>query len=360
MVKKSLMYVNLCLIFWCVSCQSEKKEKAEAATFNVTSPLVKDTLIDKEYVAQIRSINHIELRAQEKGYIQSIYVDEGQPVKKGQLLFKIMPNLYESDVNRAKAEAKYAEIEYQNTKNLSDKNIVAPQEMAMAKARYDKARAELASTDTHLKFTEIRAPFSGIVGKLHVRKGSLVDDGEQITELSDNSKMWVYFNVPEAEYLDQMEDHKNEPLHVRLKMANGKEFSQQGVVETIESDFDNETGNIAYRATFLNPNGLLRYGETGNILITAPYPHAVMIPQKATFEELEKKYVYVITKDNKVKAREIKVAAELPHIYVVASGLGKDDRILLDGLRLVQENQKISSRYQKPEKVMSNLDLYAE
>ncbi|WP_100074953.1 efflux RND transporter periplasmic adaptor subunit [Chryseobacterium camelliae] len=360
MVKKSLMYVNLCLIFWCVSCQSEKKEKAEAATFNVTSPLVKDTLIDKEYVAQIRSINHIELRAQEKGYIQSIYVDEGQAVKKGQLLFKIMPNLYESDVNRAKAEAKYAEIEYQNTKNLPDKNIVAPQEMAMAKARYDKARAELASTDTHLKFTEIRAPFSGIVGKLHVRKGSLVDDGELITELSDNSKMWVYFNVPEAEYLDQMADRKNEPLHVRLKMANGKEFSQQGVVETIESDFDNETGNIAYRATFLNPNGLLRYGETGNILITAPYPHAVMIPQKATFEELEKKYVYVITKDNKVKAREIKVAAELPHIYVVASGLGKDDRILLDGLRLVQENQKISSRYQKPEKVMSNLDLYAE
>lgn len=360
MVKKSLMYVNLCLIFWCVSCQSEKKEKTEAATFNVTSPLVKDTLIDKEYVAQIRSINHIELRAQEKGYIQSIYVDEGQSVKRGQLLFKIMPNLYQSDVNRAKAEAKYAEIEYQNTKNLSDKNIVAPQEMAMAKARYDKAKAELASTDTHLKFTEIRAPFSGIVGKLHVRKGSLVDDGELMTELSDNSKMWVYFNVPEAEYLNQMTDRKNEPLHVRLKMANGKEFSQQGIVETIESDFDNETGNIAYRATFLNPTGLLRYGETGNVLITSPYPNAVMIPQKATFEELEKKYVYVITKDNKVKAREIKVAAELPHIYVVASGLKKDDRILLDGLRLVQENQKINTRFQKPEKVMSNLDLYAE
>ncbi|MFY7814661.1 MAG: efflux RND transporter periplasmic adaptor subunit [Chryseobacterium taeanense] len=286
MVKKSLMYVNLCLILWCVSCQSEKKEKTEAATFNVTSPLVKDTLIDKEYVAQIRSINHIELRAQEKGYIQSIYVDEGQFVHKGQLLFKIMPNLYESDVNRAKAEAKYAEIEYQNTKNLSDKDIVAPQEMAMAKARYEKAKAELSSTNTHLQFTEIRAPFSGIVGKLHVRKGSLVDDGELITELSDNSKMWVYFNVPEAEYLNQMSDHKNEPLHVRLKMANGKEFSQDGIVETIESDFDNETGNIAYRATFPNPQGLLRYGETGNILITSPYPDAVMIPQKATFEDL--------------------------------------------------------------------------
>lgn len=355
------MCVNLCLILWCLSCNSEKKEKIEAASFNVTNPLVKDTVINKDYVAQIRSINHIELRAQEKGYIQGIYVDEGQFVRKGQLMFKIMPNLYESDVNRAKAEAKYAEIEYQNTKNLADKDIVAPQEMAMAKARYEKAKAELASTNTHLGFTEIRAPFTGIVGRLHVRKGSLVDEGELITELSDNSKMWVYFNVPEAEYLNQMDDRKdNEPLHVRLKMANGKEFTQEGVVETIESDFDNETGNIAYRATFPNPKGLLRYGETGNVIITSPYTNALMIPQKATFEELEKKYVYVITKDNKVKAREIKIAAELPHIYVVASGLGKDERILLDGLRLVQENQKITSKYQKPEKVMSNLDLYAE
>ncbi|MET3035937.1 efflux RND transporter periplasmic adaptor subunit [Chryseobacterium sp. NRRL B-14859] len=361
MVKKSLMYINLCLIFLFVGCQSEKKEETEAASFNVTSPLVKDTLVDKDYVAQIRSINHIELRAQERGYIQSIYVDEGQLVQKGQLLFKIMPNLYESDVNRAKAEAKYAQIEYQNTKNLSDKDIVAPQEMAMAKAKYEKAQAELSSMNTHLRFTEIRAPFTGIVGKLHVRKGSLVDEGELVTELSDNSKMWVYFNVPEAEYLNQMDAKKdNNPMHVRLRMANGKEFSQDGIVQTIESDFDNETGNIAYRATFPNPKGLLRYGETGNIVITSPYANAMMIPQKATFEELEKKYVYVIGKDNKVHAREIKIAAELPHIYVIASGLGKEERILLDGLRMVQENQKINSKYQKPEKVMSNLDLYAE
>nr|WP_315032525.1 efflux RND transporter periplasmic adaptor subunit [uncultured Chryseobacterium sp.] len=355
------MYINLCLTFLFVGCQSEKKEKTEAASFNVTSPLVKDTLVNKDYVAQIRSINHIELRAQEKGYIQSIYVDEGQYVQKGQLLFKIMPNLYESDVNRAKAEAKYAQIEYQNTKNLSDKDIVAPQEMAMARAKYEKAQAELSSMNTHLRFTEIRAPFTGIVGKLHVRKGSLVDEGELVTELSDNSKMWVYFNVPEAEYLNQMDAKKDSnPMHVRLRMANGKEFTQDGIVQTIESDFDNETGNIAYRATFPNPKGLLRYGETGNIVITSPYANAMMIPQKATFEELEKKYVYVITKDGKVKAREIKIAAELPHIYVVASGLGKDERILLDGLRMVQENQKISSKYQKPENVMSNLDLYAE
>jgi membrane fusion protein (multidrug efflux system) len=188
-----------------------------------------------------------------------------------------------------------------------------------------------------------------------------VDDGDLVTELSDNSKMWVYFNVPEAEYLSQMGSQKNgEKLHVKLQMANGQMFSQDGIVETIESDFDNETGNIAYRATFLNPEKLLRYGQTGNIMISTPFKNALLIPQKATYEELEKKYVYVITKENVVKAREIKVAAELPHIYVVQSGLQKDDKILLEGLRMVSENQKIKTQFTAPEKVLLNLNLYAE
>lgn len=361
MVKKIFLYASLCFLTLAVSCQSEKKEKKEEAVFNSTSPIVEDTTVTKDYVAQIRSINHIELRSQEKGYIEKIFVDEGQFVKQGQLLLKIQSNLYQSDVNRANAEVEVAAIEYQNTKNLSDKDIVAPQETAVAKARYNKARAELAAMHTHLGFTEIRAPFSGIVGKLHVRKGSLVDDGELITELSDNSKMWVYFNVPEAEYLNQMQDQQaGKKLHVSLRMANGVFFDQEGIVETIESDFNNETGNIAYRATFANPKRLLRYGQTGNIVITSPYKNALMIPQKATFEELEKKYVYVITKDHVVKAREIKIAAELPHIYIVAEGITKEDHILLNGLRMVQENQKIAVKFQDPKKVMSNLDLYAE
>ncbi|SIS70338.1 membrane fusion protein, multidrug efflux system [Chryseobacterium piscicola] len=361
MVKKSLIYVSLCLSLAATSCHSEKKEENEAATYKITSPLLQDTLINKAYVAQIRSINHIELRAQEKGYIQKVYVDEGQFVQKGQLLFKIQPNLYQADVSKAQAEARYSQIEYQNTKNLADKDIVAPQEKAMAKAKYEKAQAEVATMQTHLQFTEIRAPFSGIVGRFHVRVGSLVDDGDLVTELSDNSKMWVYFNVPEAEYLSQMGSQKNgEKLHVKLQMANGQMFSQDGIVETIESDFDNETGNIAYRATFLNPEKLLRYGQTGNIMISTPFKNALLIPQKATYEELEKKYVYVITKENVVKAREIKVAAELPHIYVVQSGLQKDDKILLEGLRMVSENQKIKTQFTAPEKVLLNLNLYAE
>jgi len=143
-------------------------------------------------------------------------------------------------------------------------------------------------------------------------------------------------------------------------MANNQLFSHSGVVETIEADFNNETGNIAFRATFPNPKALLRHGETGNVQMTVPLKNTLLIPQKATFEVLDKKYVYVIDKDNIVRSREIVIAAELPYIFAVKSGLSVGDKILLEGLRQVKENDKINIKFEKPEYVMSHLELYAE
>src|SRR5205085_1321354 len=219
-------------------------------------------------------------------------------------------------------EAKFAEIEFLNTKQLADSNVVSPNELALAKAKLDKANAELALAQVHLGFTDIKAPFSGIMDRFQVRLGSLVNEGDLLTTMSDNSEMWVYFNVPEAEYLNYKVNQKKDSLmKVSLQMANNELFEYPGIVKTIEADFNNETGNIAFRATFPNPKGLLRHGETGNIQVERPVKNAVLIPQKATFEVLEKKYVYVVTKDNIVQSREITIAAELPHIFVVKSGL---------------------------------------
>ncbi len=140
--------------------------------------------------------------------------------------------------------------------------MVSPNELAMAKAKLEKANAEMALSKVHLQFTEIRAPFDGIIDKFHVRQGSLVDEGELLTELADNSSMWVYYNVPESEYLDYQEKAgKNGKMKVYLLMANNKKFQYPGVVETIEADFDNETGNIPFRAVFPNPKRLLRHGK---------------------------------------------------------------------------------------------------
>ncbi|HEY1010523.1 MAG: efflux RND transporter periplasmic adaptor subunit [Daejeonella sp.] len=347
--------------FLCQSCETKKAEQEKETEFLVSTPLIKDTLITREYVSQISAISHIEIRALERGYLEKIFVDEGQSINKGQLMFQIKPAIYQAELQKAQAEAEFAQIEYQNTKNLADNKIVAANELAMAKAKLDKAKAEVSLARVHLGFTQIRAPFNGIMDHFQVRLGSLLDEGDLLTTLSDNSEMWVYFNVPEAEYLDYRSNQAGHNMsRVRLQMANHKLFPQIGVVKTIEADFNNETGNIAFRATFPNPDRLLRHGETGNILMDIPISNALLIPQKATFEVLDKKYVYVVDKSGRLKSREIVIAAELPHIYVVKEGLSQDDKILLEGLRLVKENEKIHYKYLKPASVMSQLDLYAE
>ena len=355
------IFIVLFIVSIYTSCKHKTEEIHEAAKYLVTSPIKRDTIITKDYVSQIHSIRHIEIRAIERGYLKKISVDEGQHLKKGQKMFNIMPNVYQAELQKSKAEENVAEIEYKNTKLLADENVVSKNELAMAKANFDKAKAEVSLAQTHLGFTDIRAPFDGIMDHLHAREGSLLDEGELLTTLSDNSKMWVYFNVPEAEYLDYIISAKKEQKEeVTLLMANNKPFNQKGIVETIEGEFNNETGNIAFRATFPNPDGILRHGETGSIIMTIPLIDALIIPQKVTFEILDKKYVYVVGKDNTVRQQEIEVEAELENLFVVSKGLSKDDKILLEGIRKVKNNEKIHSEFVAPNSVISHLALYAE
>ena len=353
--------VVACLILFVSSCAHKKEAHKEESEFQITSPLIKDTTITIEYVSQIRSIRHIEIMAQERGYLEKIFVDEGQQVQKGELLFQIMPNLYEAEQQKAQAEVNFAQIEYNNTEDLAVENIVSMNELAMAKAKLDQAQAALNLANTHLEFTKIRAPFNGIIDRFHVREGSLLEEGEILTELSDNSQMWVYFNVPEAEYLDyKVKLDKNNPVKVNLMLANNKMFNHSGLLETIEADFNNETGNIPFRATFSNPEGLLRHGETGNILISTKLNNALLIPQKATFEILDKKFVYVVDSNNVLHAKQVQIAEELQHIFIIKGGLNESDKILLEGLRKVRENDHISPKFVAPKLAISQLSLYSE
>src|SRR5262249_11633651 len=154
-----------------------------------------------------------------------------------------MPLIYQAEVQKATAEAELTEIELNNTKLLADKNVVSPNELALAKAKFNKAKAQVSLATTQKSMTEIRAPFDGIMGRFHVRMGSLVDEGDLLTTLSDNSTMWVYFNVSEAEYLRyKSQPDADKPTPVKLRMANGALFDEPGKVETIEADFNNETG----------------------------------------------------------------------------------------------------------------------
>lgn len=356
---RSIIFISICLI-GLSACHKDEQDHEEAVKYVVTSPLRMDTTIVHEYVCQIHAIQHIELRAMERGYLEKILVDEGKVVKKGQLMFQIMPTIYEADFRKTEAEAKAAEIEYLNTKALADKNVVSKNELAIVRAKYDKARAEMGLAEAHLNFTKIKAPFTGIMDRLHVRVGSLLDEGDVLTSLADNSQMWVYFNVPEAQYLNyKQRTPQDSTIMVDLRMANNQIFPHKGMMNTIEGDFNNETGNIAFRATFPNPNGLLRHGETGNILMTEPLKNVLLIPQKATFEVLEKKFVYVVDAKNVVRSREVKIKAELPHVYAI-EGVTEGEKILIEGLRKVRENQKIKYTIMPPTTVLPTLELEAE
>ncbi len=342
-------------------CAAQANVELEGGRFPVTHPVRMDAETTREYVAQIRAIQHIELRALERGYLDDIFVDEGRRVKKGEPMFQIMPVVYQAELQKAAAEAKSAEIEYENTKALADRNVVSPTELALAEAELERARAELELAKVHRDFTSIRAPFDGIMGRLEVRRGSLVEEGELLTTLSDNSQMWVYFNVSEAEYLDyQRHTRSGEPVEVALRMANGEVFDHPGEISAIEADFNNETGNIAFRATFPNPDGLLRHGQTGNVVMTTPLHDVLVIPQKATFDVLDKKFVYTVDDEGVVHAKEITVGEDLPHLFVVRDGLSEDDTVLLEGLRKVRDGQEIETHLEPPDEVLSSLELYAE
>lgn len=344
------------------SCNhNEHDAHAANLVLEVSQPLRQDSALTREYVSQIRAHQHIELRALERGYLQDSFVNEGQLVQQGQPMFKIMPNIYQAELEMALAEAQAARIEYENTRALAERNIVSTNELAVAQATLAKAEAEARLAQTHLDFTDIRAPFSGIMDHLEVRKGSLVDEGELLTTLSDISQIWVYFNVPEAEYLDyRLGQGGLSQGRVRLKLANGMVYEHPGMIDTIEADFDNRTGNIEFRATFPNPDQLLRHGQTGNILLEVPYANALLIPQKATFEILDKTYVYVLDDEDRLQQRAVRIAAELPHVFIVESGLDEDDRVLIEGLRRVQNGQQIEPRMSPPADVLASLELYAE
>ena len=361
MMKRVVSGAVLSAVLLLFSCNEKKEEKQEDSVYPVTSPVKMDTIINKDFVAQIQSVKNIEIRAQEKGFLEKIYVDEGQYVKAGQTLFRIMPQLYQAELLKAKAEVEQASIELRNASTLANNDIVSKNERLMAKAKLDAANAEMKLAQIHLSFTDIKAPFSGVIDRIPLKLGSLVDEGDLLTTLSDNTDIYSYFNVSEPEYLNYQKnvaDRGNQ--NVNLVMANGDLFNQTGQIQTIEGQFDNETGNIAFRAKFPNPEKLLRNGETGKIRMTLPLKNALIIPQKATYEIQDQKYVFVVDKNGVARSKNIKVAYELPDIYVVASGLSGGDKILLEGVQKVKDDQKVKVKFQDPKKVLQSLKLKAE
>jgi membrane fusion protein (multidrug efflux system) len=328
-----------------------------------TTPQVTPVTITERYVCQIHSQRHIKVRALEQGYLEPIPVKEGQAVKEGDVLFRVRPVLYQAKFDSENAEARVAELEFNYTKKLSDDKVVSKNEVALHQAKLRKAQAKAELAKAELDFATVKAPFDGIIDRLHHQQGSLVQEGDVLTTMSDNSLMWVYFNVPEARYLEYMADlkqHKGE-MQIELVLANGETFNQTGKIGAIEADFNNENGNISFRADFPNPERLLRHGQTGTILIHRVMKDAMVIPQRATFEILDKRYVYVVDEDDVAHQHEIEIQNELDDIFVIdRKFLAVTDKIILEGVRQVRDGDKVEFEERSPEEVVAHMKYRAE
>jgi RND family efflux transporter MFP subunit len=361
---KSIKILLVCaalasLLFFTDWSFNKKKETNQIQQFQVTYPAVIDTSYYNDYVSDIHSIENVEIRARVKGYIETIHVDEGKMVKKGQILFSISNQEYKEDVLKAKAnlknaiaEAKAAELDLQNIKILVDKKVVSKTELEMAQSKLDALNANIEEASSHevsamlkLSFTKIKAPFDGVIDRIPNKTGSLIDEGTLLTTLSDNNEVFAYFNVSEREYLDfasKTKEHskKND---VTLILANNEEHSHKGNVETIEGEFDNVTGSIAFRARFPNPEKILKHGSSGKIRLLKTVKNAIVIPQKSTFEIQDKIYVYVVDVNNKIQMRSFIPKLRIPHLFVVESGLAPTDKIIYEGIQDIKDGMLVST-----------------
>ncbi|WP_044171915.1 efflux RND transporter periplasmic adaptor subunit [Flectobacillus major] len=370
-MKKLVLAAVVCSFL--ASC-SQKDEKADIVVENytVTSPVVVDTFLHTDYVAEINAVQNVEIRARLKGYLEKIYIDEGKYVQQGQVLFSINNPELKEEVVKAKAivrsmltELKAAELDLNNVKKLVDKNVVSKTELELAQnkvelasAKVEEAQANESFAKIKLTYTQIKAPFSGLVNRIPNKPGSLIEDGTLLTTISKNDEVFAYFDVSEKEYLDYADNLKTQKTaspQVTLLLANGEEHDFKGRIETSEGEIDQSTGNIAFRARFANPEKILKHGASGKVRLLQRYRNAMLIPQKATFEIQDRIYVYVIDNKNKVKSRAIKTTKRLPHFYIVDSGLSIDDRIIYDGIQNVKEGMLVNPQFLTMSKIAKEL-----
>lgn len=341
-------------------CTPSKAEVSESRpAFAVASPQPANTGYDHEYVGEVRAIKYAELRSRLKGVVESVAVDEGQEVQGNQLLFSIRAGTQQQELARARAATKnvqaelsLAQLERKNTEMLFQKNVVSDAEMALASskieslnARLDEAKAIENQASILFTHAKIRAPFAGMVNRIPYKSGSAVAEDQLLTTLTDTSEVYVYFRVTEKEYLEYTAlPADKRPKTVRMKLVDGSPHPHPGVIDAIESELSKETGTLAFRARFPNPDGRLKQGSSAKVVVTTEVPGALLVPQKSTFEVQGHLYVYTLDPENKTRAQQIVAKVRLKDSFLIESGLRAEDRFIVEGVQKVKEGMRVDVR----------------
>jgi membrane fusion protein (multidrug efflux system) len=365
------------LLIFLYSCASKPAETAAPpASAEVVTVSTANATTQQDYTATLEGKVNVEIRPQVEGYLERVYIDEGQYVKAGQPLFKINDHPYREQMNNATASLHAAEASILNAqleidkltplvqnKVISDVQLRAAQATyKVAKASSESAKAMVASAQINMGYTLITAPVSGYVGRLPKKQGALITrtDPEALTQLSDVHEVYAYFSLSENDFIrfksqfpgNTIEEKLKSLPPVTLMLADNTEYPLEGKIDMVDGQFDKNTGAITLRAIFPNDKGLIRSGNTGKVRLNEEHSNAILVPQAATIEVQDKVFVYTVGAGNKVNKQPITVAGKSGDNYLVNAGIKAGDRIVYSGLDHLQEGAVV-----KPEPVKTAAKL---
>lgn len=387
-MKSRLVVMSTCLLALLSSCGQSNNGAGNTPECAVLTVQTTNAHLTNSYPATIKGKQDVEIRPMVSGFITKLYVDEGSVVHKGQTLFTIDPVQYQAAVNSAKASVETAkaamstqQLTVNNKRELNRKNIIsdydlqmAENQLAQSKAALAQAEAQLVNARNNLSYTNVTSPSNGVVGTIPFRVGSLVSPSgaTPLTTVSDISEMYAYFSMTERQLLEltreggSMKEILDSMPAVNLQLIDGSVYGEKGKVETISGVINQATGAVSMRALFSNGRNILRSGGTGNVVFPNQLTDIIMVPQSATTEIQDKKFVFVVQADNTLKSAEISIyPLNDGKYYLVTAGLKAGDKIVTEGVQNLKEGQTIKpitpaekeAEYQKAMKDQSEGNL---
>lgn len=348
------------------ACVNKPAEKKSAGNYPLLEIELTERTLANDYAATLTGCQTVEIRPQISGLLTGIFIHEGDEVRKGQILFEIDPAQYRATYDVARANVSSAEAAVATARLVVDSNRelfkekvisefelnTATNSLAEAEAKLSLAKAELDKAATNLSYTQVKSPVDGVASMIPYRVGALVNTNiaTPLVTVSDDAEVYAYFSMAENRMLDMVGEYGSLKTAVRdmpeveLRMSNGEMYDKKGRIDAVSGTINPTTGAISFRAAFPNPERILRDGGTGTVVIPQQLTGCIVIPQGATYELQDKKFVFKVI-DGKATSSEIKV---LPKSngkeFVVTDGIAVGDVIIADGAGLIKEGTEINSK----------------
>ena len=359
---------------------SKKEEAPQAAkpVLDVVSATTKDVVGYTQFPATIQGKINNDIRAKIQGYIQEVYVHEGQVVSKGQALFKLEANnlaetasAAKSGISVAQANVNVAQVEVNKLIPLVEKGIIggvqletAKANLASAKSMLAQAKANFGTASANVDYSVVRAPISGIVGQLPMKKGSLVgpNDPAPLTTVADISSVYAYFSMNEKEYFKFLNDAPGTSLNEKIKnlpavdllLADGSIYSEKGKIETVSGQIDAATGTVQFRVAFSNPNKLLSNGNSGIVRIPKKYTNVLVVPEVSSYEQQGKINLYKVVNDTAI-SNVIEVIDRVDNMIIVKDGVKAGDVIVVSGVGSLRNKTAIQPKKANFDTIVSSI-----